>query len=173
MAKKICEICQDRISSVMYFGVNLCNDCHTLYLEASSGDADARKIFCDPISFPKATARAKSAFIDVVIRREKSRQAEEAAVREKLVLEQQHQEFAKSFNEFYEYDVVTIINHNHGTIDREHMMRVLTDYATRGWRLHSVYSNELGKNALSVLGYGVNSTACEDVLIFERRVQKL
>ncbi len=36
-----------------------------------------------------------------------------------------------------------------------------------------MYSNELGKNALSLLGVGVNSTACEDVMIFERRIQNL
>jgi hypothetical protein len=81
--------------------------------------------------------------------------------------------FAKSFNEYYEYDVVTIINENHGTIDKAHMMNVLAEHARTGWKLHSVYSNELGKNAISVLGLGINSTACEDVLIFERRVEQL
>ena len=29
------------------------------------------------------------------------------------------------------------------------------------------------KNAVSLLGLGVNSTACEDVLIFERRVENI
>lgn len=36
-----------------------------------------------------------------------------------------------------------------------------------------MYLNELGKNAISLLGFDVNSTACEDVLIFERRVPNL
>jgi len=48
---------------------------------------------------------------------------------------------------------------------------VLTDYARAGWKLHTMYSNELGKNAVALLGLGVNSTACEDVLIFERRIR--
>ncbi|MBE5922720.1 MAG: DUF4177 domain-containing protein [Lachnospiraceae bacterium] len=85
--------------------------------------------------------------------------------------EVKHVNYAKSFNEFYEYDVVTIINENHGTIDKEKMMKILSDHAKNGWKLHTIYSNELGKNALMILGFGMNSTACEDVLIFERRIQ--
>ena len=87
--------------------------------------------------------------------------------------ERQHVSFAKSFNEFYEYDVVTIINENHGTVDKEKMMKILSDHAKNGWKLHTMYSNELGKNALSLMGFGVNATACEDVMIFERRVKEL
>ena len=87
--------------------------------------------------------------------------------------EQDKQEFANSFNEYYEYDVVTIINAEHGRIDKIKMMEILSSHAREGWKLHSIYSNELGKNAVRVLGYGVNSTACEDVLIFERRVRSL
>jgi len=81
--------------------------------------------------------------------------------------------YAKSFNEFYEYDVVTIINEDHGTIDKEKMMQILSDHAKNGWKLHTMYSNELGKNALTILGFGSNSTACEDVMIFERRIPDL
>ena len=84
-----------------------------------------------------------------------------------------HVNYAKSFNEFYEYDVVTIINENHGTVDKEKMMQILSNHARNGWKLHTMYSNELGKNALSLLGFGVNSTACEDVMIFERRIKEL
>ena len=107
---------------------------------------------------------------------EKRRRAEIEAARKRheaeIKAEKKRQEFAKSFNEFYEYDVVTIINENHGAVDKERMMRVLADHAAKGWRLHTIYSNELGKNALSVMGLGMNSTASEDVLIFERRVEK-
>ena len=87
--------------------------------------------------------------------------------------EKKKADYAKSFNEFYEYDVVTIVNENHGRIDKERMMQILSEHAKDGWKLHSVYSNELGKNAIRLLGFGVNSTACEDVLIFERRVESL
>lgn len=92
---------------------------------------------------------------------------------ESIQIENEKQVFAKSFNEFYEYDVVTIINEDHGRIDKNKMLEVLASYAQKGWKLHSIYSNELGKEALRVLGFGVNKTACEDVLIFERRVERL
>ena len=91
----------------------------------------------------------------------------------KRTKEKEHVEYAKSFNEFYEYDVVTIINEEHGAIDKEKMLNILSEHAKKGWKLHTIYSNELGKNALRVMGLGVNSTACEDVLIFERRVARI
>lgn len=87
--------------------------------------------------------------------------------------ELQHIDYAKSFNEFYEYDVVTIINEDHGVIDKKRMMNILSKYSRNGWKLHTIYSNELGKNALSIMGFGSNTTASEDVMIFERRIQEI
>ena len=53
------------------------------------------------------------------------------------------------------------------------MTELINDHAKKGWKLHTVYSNELGKNALRILNIGVNTTACEDVLIFERRIKDI
>lgn len=53
--------------------------------------------------------------------KEKQRQLEQLEV-EKI-------NYAKSFNEFYEYDVVTVINKDHGTIDEQEMMKILADHA--------------------------------------------
>lgn len=103
------------------------------------------------------------------IQKNKENLRKEMEAQEKEV---QRVEYAKSFNEFYEYDVVTIINENHGTIDKQEMMRILSEHTKNGWKLHTIYSNELGKNALGILGLGINATACEDVLIFERRVKE-
>lgn len=64
--------------------------------------------------------------------------------------------FAKSFNEFFEYDVVTVINKDHGTIDKQEMMKILDDHAKNGWKLHTIYSNELDKNADSKFIYWYN-----------------
>lgn len=50
------------------------------------------------------------------------------------------------------------------------MTELINKRAREGWKLHTVYSNELGKNALKVLGLVENSTACEDVLVFERKL---
>ena len=100
--------------------------------------------------------------------REKEEKRQEA-----IRAEEEKQIFAKSFNDFYEYDVVTVFNENHGRVNRERMMAILSEHARAGWKLHTIYSNELGRNEHSAFGYGTNSTACEDVLIFERRVEKL
>ena len=66
--------------------------------------------------------------------------AEEKRLRA-MKLEQEKQAFARSFNDFYEYEVVTILNENHGRIDKEKMMAILSAHAREGWKLHSIYSN--------------------------------
>ena len=79
--------------------------------------------------------------------------------------------YALNSEGLYEYDIVTVINELHGEIDKGKMLSILSEKAKNGWKLHTIYSNELGKNAIAVLGLGINSTACEDVMIFERRLQ--
>lgn len=124
--------------------------------------------------------KIKQAFYDQIDARYKRINSNGLGMQEYILKEQAAKEreiknvnYAKSFNEFYEYDVVTIINEDHGTIDKDKMMKILSDHAKNGWKLHTMYSNELGKNALMILEFGTNSTACEDVLIFERRVPDL
>ena len=124
--------------------------------------------------------KIKQAFYDQIDARYKRINSNGLGMQEYILKEQvakereiKHVNYAKSFNEYYEYDVVTIINEDHGTIDKDKMMKILSDHAKNGWKLHTMYSNELGKNALMILGFGTNSTACEDVLIFERRVPDL
>ncbi len=92
---------------------------------------------------------------------------------ERIKIEEGKKEYAKSFGDFYEYDIVTVINENHGQVDKYTMMQILKDRTNNGWKLHTIYSNELGKNAIQILGLGVNSTACEDVMIFERRIPEV
>lgn len=52
----------------------------------------------------------------------------------------------------------------------------MTEYAMEGWKLHSVITNEIGKNisAVSIGGItgGTNTTVDEIILIFERMVSK-
>lgn len=73
-------------------------------------------------------------------------------------------------NDIYEYEVIKLTNVNHGSIDVKLMESTLNEHARNGWHLKAMYSNELGKNALAINGFGMNETVCEDVLIFERRV---
>lgn len=169
MAKK-CELCQMEKATKMKFGVELCEECYDGFDRILKGEREAWLKYADETNFPNATDNALREIVGLAKRKLPHKSVEEIK-REEAENERKRQEFAKSFNEFYEYEVVTIINENHGTIDKEKMMKILADHAMKGWRLHTIYSNELGKNALSIMGFGTNSTACEDVLIFERRIQ--
>ena len=71
----------------------------------------------------------------------------------------------------YEYEVETIPNTIKGKTDTEQMFEIIKKYAQDGWKLHTVYSNELGKNGLAIGGIGVNSTYSEDIMIFERQIK--
>ena len=48
----------------------------------------------------------------------------------------------------------------------------LNELGSQGWRLVTAYTNELGKNGISVGGIGINSTADQNIFIFEREVLK-
>ena len=99
--------------------------------------------------------------------------AKKRAEKREIVLEKEKRDYAQSVDGLYEYDVVTVLNIGHGQVDKNKMMDILASHARGGWRLHTIYSNEFGKNAISILGIGGNSTASEDVMIFERKVQSL
>ena len=52
----------------------------------------------------------------------------------------------------------------------------MTEYAMEGWKLHSVITNNIGKNisaaSIGVITGGTNATVDEIILIFERMVSK-
>lgn len=105
------------------------------------------------------------------LRREQENVQKEQRQREEIYeKEKRKAEYAKSFNEYYEYDVVTALNVD-GRVNKQKMIDVLKDYSSKGWKLHTVYSNELGKEAIRILGFGVNTTVAEDVMVFERRIE--
>ncbi len=39
-------------------------------------------------------------------------------------------------------------------------------------RISTVLSGDVGKNSSSVGGYGTNATICQDILIFEPRIER-
>ncbi len=95
-----------------------------------------------------------------------------------------YQEIAKIYNErwkqikknpFYEYDYVVVPNMSDGSTNKECIQEVIASHAMQGWRLVTMYSNELGKNSMDVavagVGGGTNTTMCEDVLVFERCIK--
>ena len=80
-------------------------------------------------------------------------------------------EYAKAVAPSVEYDVETLVTNSDGFTDVKEMKRILAERVNNGWRLHSVYSNILGVNAVKVLGIGTNATISETVMLFERSVK--
>ena len=64
-----------------------------------------------------------------------------------------------------------MVTNSDGFTDVKEMKRILAERVNNGWRLHSVYSNILGVNAVKVLGIGTNATISETVMLFERSVK--
>lgn len=71
----------------------------------------------------------------------------------------------------YEY-VVEKVYDKAGATDTYEMSKIMTKYSSKGYRVVSIFTNELGKNAVSVGGIGVNATSDEVVIVFERPVRK-
>ena len=71
---------------------------------------------------------------------------------------------------YYEYTVKSLVDEG-GRTNTQKMMDTLNQMGLAGWKLVSSHTNELGKNALMVAGFGINATADETVLIFERFVK--
>lgn len=78
----------------------------------------------------------------------------------------------KNFPYLYDYKVEKVSNLTNGASNGIEIQRLLTHYAEHGWKLHTMYSNELGKNTSSAgfggISSGTNSTISEDILVFER-----
>ena len=79
-------------------------------------------------------------------------------------------------NDQFEYDIVSILDKEHGVVDVERMSEVITSHASKGWRLAFVIPNEIGHDSslteLDGVSIGINSTLDQNVLIFERRIRR-
>ena len=71
---------------------------------------------------------------------------------------------------YYEYKVISIVDKK-GSVDIERLMAELNDLGLDGWRLQCAYTNEMGKDSLQIAGFGINATADQNILIFERFVK--
>lgn len=80
-----------------------------------------------------------------------------------------------SKNPIYEYQTVIVNNLETGEINQIEFQRALETWSQKGWRLHSVFNNELGKTSSSIavgfIGSNVNATIDQTVLIFERCIK--
>ncbi len=71
---------------------------------------------------------------------------------------------------YYEYSVVSLVDEG-GRTNIKKMAETLNEMGLAGWHLVTSHTNELGKNALMLAGFGINATADETILIFERYVK--
>ena len=75
----------------------------------------------------------------------------------------------------YEYETVYLSDSNTGVLPKSHLDATLTQYASNGWRLHSILTNEAGSNKSSTqigsYSFGTNSTMDVTILIFERCIR--
>lgn len=67
-----------------------------------------------------------------------------------------------------EYAIECLYDNGKGGIDSSKLEELLNKYAERGWTLKTIFTNELGKNAASLGGFGVNSTQDQVIIVFER-----
>lgn len=175
----ICGVCGRKASSRTIGGIAFCEECFRKLDRIRSGDTDLIAYYLTAKAPTCSTPAASQYMHDqamlqkkkMVAHEEEQRQKEQEAQQRKQE-EDQKQAYANSLGEFYEYNVITAVNTVDGRTDAEKMKRIIEEQARKGWRLHTVYSNDLGKNAISLLGIGINSTASEDVMIFERRIRK-
>lgn len=175
----ICGVCGRKASSRTIGGIAFCEECFRKLDRIRSGDTDLIAYYLTAKAPTCSTPAASQYMHDqamlqkkkMAAHEEEQRQKEQEAQQRKRE-EDQKQAYANSLGEFYEYNVITAVNTVDGRTDAEKMKRIIEEQARKGWRLHTVYSNDLGKNAISLLGIGINSTASEDVMIFERRIRK-
>lgn len=85
--------------------------------------------------------------------------------RKKIMLNKQQQILK---NAIYEYKVEIISDSAFlGKTSKSELEDTIMQYALNGWKLHSVTTNEIGKNAM----LGINSTLNNTILVFERCIK--
>lgn len=108
-------------------------------------------------------------------RRENDEKEQQKALEEKEKALKLQEEQIKN-NSLYQYKTVVLNDLPTGEIDSNALQMTLTQYAFDGWKLHSVFTNEIGKCATAIfvgfLGSSVNATIDQTILIFERCIRK-
>lgn len=174
-----------------YFSANVCYSCNIALDKIKAGDEDTYAQLKEIVE-SSANENTSKFFIAWVLESEipEGKDAKERIIREKeaaeekakqdeenLKREKKADEYAAQIAKlkhagsdgYYEYKVVKLIDSiRAGCLDANELMNTLNNMGLEGWRLVTAYSNELGKNALALGGFGVNATADEHILIFER-----
>lgn len=95
-----------------------------------------------------------------------------------VMQEKERTRYLAARNARYEY-TTDVVYDLEGEPNTAALQQSLTEHAREGWRLHTAFSNELGKNSLSfrnaIAGFafssGTNATVDATVLIYERCIQ--
>ena len=99
------------------------------------------------------------------------RQEEEKRKREEIaaaIRRQQRDENIAKKNNTYEYTVIRVRDNLDGTCDERQINFEIGLKAKRGWRLHSIYSNEIERvRSPSLTGGSTNSTICETAIVMD------
>ena len=103
---------------------------------------------------------------ELEMKKEKKREEEEALRRRR-----ERQSAIARKNNTYEYNVIRVRDNLDGTCNDTQISFEIGLQAKYGWRLHSIYSNEIGKTSSpTVTGGQTNATICETVIVMERLV---
>ena len=70
--------------------------------------------------------------------------------------------------EQHEYKVLSLRDQVGGCVDPAIMQQQLNALAADGWRVVAAYSNDIGTNAVSIGGIGINSSVGQNILLLER-----
>ena len=117
--------------------------------------------------------------------RKKEREKEQKLYEQKRMSEQQKNEQIKLFqqqmeeqiknNPLYEYETIVINDNSDGTVNTKQIQDTLLEYSKAGWRLHSIFTNEIGKSTVGAfigfIGSNVNATIDQTIIIFERCIK--
>lgn len=107
--------------------------------------------------------------------KEQEEKKREVIEKQKEMLERQRELQIKK-NALYEYKVEVVNDLETGEINNTVIQHTIDNYSSKGWRLHTAFVNEVGKNATSssigFLGLSINATICQTVLVFERCIKE-
>lgn len=179
MAK--CELCSTKRSARFIVGVDLCNDCFSLLQNIRNHNDDAiEHILHIEEYYPNASKNAIALFNKPIEQyRSEQEKIEMAAEKQRLLVEmaalqQARDQELKKRNPIYEYATEFVYDSNNGSPSKVEITNLLNDYACRGWHLHSLVVNEIGRDTNSIHDdgnfSGNNATLCVNILVFERLI---
>ena len=89
--------------------------------------------------------------------------------------EERRRQYILKINDSYEYKIERVTDNSDGTSDIDQIKHIIERYSNKGWRLHTIYSNEIGKESLvaGIGGFkgGTNATINETIIVLERLIR--